>query len=291
MLGMRNATKNASVTGPAPKPRATTMSRTNPRTRLTRVAPAIPPRARTTCPSLALTLKFPRRYGMMHGVPDDESSESKERSRGEYEVGDEAHTAERAAPSAQPGDALEDPRVGEDGPRRGGRRAPGGDPRSHPRARQGREQGRDSPQYRRAQEVRARASARPRVAPIPPASPCRFAAVAGSPAVSTDDAAERRAARRARPLGQSVEQLERGVREARSGLRAIEGGAGDVALARGRLGAHEVAEIIVRQSRQEGRAEDAAQLALDRQAERRLQLARNRDPGRVAHRGAEQLGL
>src|SRR5262249_49182312 len=99
-----------------------------------------------------------------------ESSESKERSRGEYEVGDEAHTAERAAPSAQPGDALEDPRVGEDGPRRGGRRAPGGDPRSHPRARQGREQGRDSPQYRRAQEVRARAASRSRVAPIPPAS-------------------------------------------------------------------------------------------------------------------------
>jgi hypothetical protein len=51
---------------------------------------------------------------MMHGVPDGESSESKERSRGEYEVGDEAHTAERAAPSAQPGDALEDPRLGED---------------------------------------------------------------------------------------------------------------------------------------------------------------------------------
>jgi hypothetical protein len=31
---------------------------------------------------------------MMHGVPDGESSESKERSLGEYEVGDEAHPAE-----------------------------------------------------------------------------------------------------------------------------------------------------------------------------------------------------
>src|SRR5262245_48700783 len=169
MLGMRNATKNASVTGPAPKARATTMSRTNPSTRLTRVAPAMPPRARTTCPSLRLTLKFPRRYGMMHGVPDGESSESKERSRGEYEVGDEAHPAERAAPPAQPGNALEAPRLGEDGPGRRGRRARGGHPRSHPRSRQGRDQGRDPPQHRRAQEVRARATARHRVAPIPPA--------------------------------------------------------------------------------------------------------------------------
>src|SRR4030095_17132429 len=108
MLGIRNATKNASVTGPAPKVRATTMSRTSRSTRLTRVAPAIPPRARTTCPSLALTLKFPRRYGMMHGVPDSESSQLKERSRGEYQVGDKGHTAERAAPSAQTGAALED---------------------------------------------------------------------------------------------------------------------------------------------------------------------------------------
>src|SRR5258705_4785745 len=170
MLGMRNATKNASVTGPAPNARATTMSRTNPSTRLTRVAPAIPPRARTTCPSLRLTLKFPRPYGMLHGVPDGESSESKERSRGEYEVGDEARTAERAAPSAQPGDALEDPRLGEDGPRRGGHHPPGGHPRSHPCSRQGREQGRASPQHRRAEEVRARAAPRHRVAPIPPAT-------------------------------------------------------------------------------------------------------------------------
>ncbi len=56
MLGMRNATKKASVMGPAPNARATTMSRTNPSRRLSRVAPAIPPSARTTCPSLPLTL-------------------------------------------------------------------------------------------------------------------------------------------------------------------------------------------------------------------------------------------
>ena len=60
-LGMRKATKKASVTGPAPKARATTMSRTNPRMRLRRVARPIEPTARTTpcrtsrCASLTRT--------------------------------------------------------------------------------------------------------------------------------------------------------------------------------------------------------------------------------------------
>jgi hypothetical protein len=70
MLGMRKATKNASVSGPAPKALATTMSRTNPRSRLSRVALAIPPSARTTCPSLALILIFPGPCGMMQRGSD-----------------------------------------------------------------------------------------------------------------------------------------------------------------------------------------------------------------------------
>ena len=53
---MRNATKKASVTGPAPKARATIMSRTKPSTRLARVATPIEPRAPTTCRSEELTL-------------------------------------------------------------------------------------------------------------------------------------------------------------------------------------------------------------------------------------------
>jgi hypothetical protein len=48
MLGMRKATKKASVTGPAPKASATTMSRTKPRTRLASVAALMLPSARTT---------------------------------------------------------------------------------------------------------------------------------------------------------------------------------------------------------------------------------------------------
>src|SRR6266508_4090049 len=138
MLGMRNATKNASVTGPAPNARATIMSRTKPSRRLSRVAGAIPPNARTTCPSLPLTLKFSRPCGMMQRVPDIDSTDpvvraagrrgagappaearpySKERSRGEHEVGDQAHPTERATAPAKPGDALEDPRHGQSGAR------------------------------------------------------------------------------------------------------------------------------------------------------------------------------
>src|SRR2546426_3093609 len=171
MLGMRNATKNASVTGPAPNARATIMSRTKPSRRLRRVALAIPPSARTTCPSLPLTLKFPRPCGMMHRVPDIASTDSvvraagrrgaavragarpgagapaceasemdiappaearlysKERSRGEHEVGDQAHSTERATAPAKPGDALEDPRHGQSGSRGRGHRAGRGPPR------------------------------------------------------------------------------------------------------------------------------------------------------------------
>src|SRR3990170_4581315 len=52
-FGMRKATKNASVRGPAPKARATTTSRTNPRIRLVSVARPMLPTARTTPASTA----------------------------------------------------------------------------------------------------------------------------------------------------------------------------------------------------------------------------------------------
>ena len=75
MLGIRKATKNASVSGPAPNALATTMSRTNPSTRLSKVAPAMPPSARTTCPSLALILIFPGLCGMMQRGLDIDSND------------------------------------------------------------------------------------------------------------------------------------------------------------------------------------------------------------------------
>ena len=95
MLGMRKATKNASVIGPAPNARATTMSLTNPSRRLSKVALAIPPSARTTWPSLALTLKFLGPSGMMQRGLDFDSIDE-ELSIGEHEVGNEADAAGRA---------------------------------------------------------------------------------------------------------------------------------------------------------------------------------------------------
>ena len=50
----------------------------------------------------------------------------------------------------------------------------------------------------------------------------------------------------------------------------------------------EVAEIVVRQPGDEDRREATVRLALDRLAERRLQLAGERHPGRVAERGRDQ---
>src|SRR5262245_66358386 len=109
MLGIRKATKNASVMGPAPKARATTMSRTNPRSRLSRVALAMPPSARTTCPSLPLTLKFPGPCGMMQRGFDIEPNDEELRF-GEHEVGNQANAAERAPAPAEPGQAAGAPR-------------------------------------------------------------------------------------------------------------------------------------------------------------------------------------
>src|SRR5215510_6702963 len=123
MLGIRKATKNASVIGPAPNARATTASRTNPSSRLNKVALAMPPSARTTCPSLALTLKFPGPSGMMQRGFDIDSIDE-EPSFGEHEVGNEADTASRAPPPAQPGDAVEDSRCNQDCARRRGRWPP-----------------------------------------------------------------------------------------------------------------------------------------------------------------------
>src|SRR5262245_44157915 len=101
MLGMRKATKKASVTGPAPKASATTMSRTKPSTRLARVATPMEPRAPTTWRSMAetplalseggLTLQSPRASGMMHR---GSSPSAMEDVRGEHEVGHEADAPE-----------------------------------------------------------------------------------------------------------------------------------------------------------------------------------------------------
>src|SRR3970040_2335089 len=52
-FGILKATKKASVTGPAPKARATTTSRTNPRIRLVSVARPMLPTGRTTPASTA----------------------------------------------------------------------------------------------------------------------------------------------------------------------------------------------------------------------------------------------
>src|SRR5437660_11619389 len=149
MLGIRKATKNASVIGPAPNARATTMSRTNPSRRLSKVALAIPPSARTTCPSLALTLKFPGPCGMMQRGIDIDSIDE-ELSFGEHEVGNEADPTDRAQAPAQPGDTLEDPGCDQDGACRRGRHAPGRHPRCDWHARQGRQPRRRPPQHRRA---------------------------------------------------------------------------------------------------------------------------------------------
>src|SRR6266849_1994994 len=170
MLGMRKATKKASVMGPAPNALATTMSRTNPRRRLSRVALAIPPSARTTCPSLALILKFLGPCGMMQRGLDIDSNDE-ELSFGEHEVGNEADATERAQAPAQPGDALEAPRCDQGGPRRRGRLATRRRQRGDPRARQGRHQGCGPPQHGGAQEVRARPASRRREVAARSASP------------------------------------------------------------------------------------------------------------------------
>src|SRR5712691_13153424 len=93
MLGIRNATTNASVTPPAPKVSAITMSRAKPRTRLASVARPMEPSARTTwCSSAragALTLQFRRGYGMLLGFQN-----AKESSRGQHEISDQTDTHE-----------------------------------------------------------------------------------------------------------------------------------------------------------------------------------------------------
>src|SRR5437762_7250577 len=107
MLGIRKATKKASVTGPAPKISATIMSRAKPSTRLARVAAPIEPSAPTTwCSgerSVALTLKSLPRSGMIHDGQRDPHlrSPGKESPVGEHEVGQEADAPERAPPHPQ----------------------------------------------------------------------------------------------------------------------------------------------------------------------------------------------
>src|SRR5581483_7569482 len=118
MFGMRKATKKASVTGPAPKTRATSMSRANPSTRLVSVAAPMEPSAPTTwCSTVrgSVTLKSPTKYGMMHGVVHGRHARPREEpSGGEHEVLDQAHPSEREAAAPQSHDPLAGPLGGED---------------------------------------------------------------------------------------------------------------------------------------------------------------------------------
>src|SRR5688572_30713284 len=113
MFGIRKATKKASVSGPAPKASATTMSRTKPSTRLARVAAPIEPRAPTTWRSWVLTLKMPRPSCMMpdglaRAARQPQSSPQREESpSGEHEVGHEADASERAPAPAQSRGAVQ----------------------------------------------------------------------------------------------------------------------------------------------------------------------------------------
>ena len=171
MFGIRNATKNASVTGPAPNTSATTMSRTKPTTRLTSVALPMDPSARTTCRSVELTLNSSHRSGMMQrvrraappasrGPGAARTSRRKERSGGEYEVGDQAHPSKRATAAPQPDRAVPGAYPDQGGARCGRPGRAPGDPRSDPRSRQGHVEGRASREHRVPQEVRARSPTR-----------------------------------------------------------------------------------------------------------------------------------
>src|SRR5262245_38589500 len=162
MFGMRKATKNASVTPPAPNARATSMSRAKPSTRLASVAAPMAPSAPTTCRSwgrsravsVSLTLKNLRRSGMIHGGPrDPDTTRRKEPPGGEHDVGEEADPSERAQAPAQPRRSLEGPHGRQARTHERGRRDAHDDRGGHPRARPGRQQGRHPPQHRRPQEV------------------------------------------------------------------------------------------------------------------------------------------
>src|SRR5438552_4618745 len=129
-FGIRNATKNASVTGPAPNASATTTSRTKPATRLRAVALPMEPSALTICRSVELTLKSSRRSGMMQRVrraalpasPPPRMATGlrrKERSRGDHEVGGEAHPPKRATAAPKPDREVAGAHPGQGGARRG----------------------------------------------------------------------------------------------------------------------------------------------------------------------------
>src|SRR5688572_14924551 len=133
MLGMRKATKKASVTGPAPKASATTMSRAKPSTRLASVAEPMAPTAPSTWRSMppapcaspaALTLNSLRACGMMQrGSTTHSTSDQEDSPGGEHEVGYQADPPERAAPPPQPHAPHEGPLGREDRARHRGRGA------------------------------------------------------------------------------------------------------------------------------------------------------------------------
>src|SRR2546428_526753 len=129
MFGIRKATKNASVTGPAPKTSATTMSRTNPSTRERNVAPLMDPSARTTWRSTLMALTSSTDHCPGNRGTDTAScgvhiSTREESQVGEHQVGHETKQAEREPPDPQPYRSLQGPDRGQDGAHgrhRGGR--------------------------------------------------------------------------------------------------------------------------------------------------------------------------
>src|SRR5262245_43354039 len=170
-FGIRKATKNASVSGVAPKARASTMSRAYPRIRLPSVARPMVPTARTTPVRTPGSASLTRTNSLTAPDPDGnvvcraDAHLQEASARGQYPIRDQADEAEREAPPAESCGPREHPFDREGRPRRHG--GPGGrgvHPPRDPHARSGGDPGPDAPQHRRSQEVRARQEAqRPRL--------------------------------------------------------------------------------------------------------------------------------
>src|SRR5262245_28816770 len=170
---MRNATKKASVTGPAPNARAITMSRAYPRIRLASVASPMAPTALTT-PCWTASVVSPRAAsltgmnsltprrpdGMVVCRPSANFQEA--RRRGQHAFRDQADEAEREAAPAQPRGAERDPHGREErahGDRGQGAGGQGRGSRGDPHARSSGEPRDHAPEQRRAQEIVARQEA------------------------------------------------------------------------------------------------------------------------------------
>src|SRR5436309_3836554 len=266
MFGIRKATKNASVTGPAPKTSATTMSRTNPSTRERNVAPLMDPSARTTWRSTLMALTSSADHCPGNRGTDTAScgvhiSTREESQVGEHQVGHETNQAEREPPDPQPYRSLQGPDRGQDGANgrhRGGWRRSHRCSRGHPRARQGGHQGCDPPQHRGPQEVGAR----------PPS---------GRPQVVSAVLA----------LGQEVEQSDGRAGHSLPRPRSIDTRAGNVARLDRVLRGEEISEIIVRHPGDEERR--CLQIPLDAVGRHPHDVAGELEIRRAEHRAMNRV--